>query len=135
MLGNTAIRKRVNEVGRENIAISVITQGEMFYMAHKSEQKKGNLRRTQLFINEIDIYEINGGTASLYGQFKAELIQYYGPKERNKLRRTTLDAIGISDNDLWIASTAVYNGLSVISTDSDFLRMQPALKSPLASWL
>ena len=115
--------------------ISVITQGEMFYIAYKSEQQKSNLRKIQQFIDEIDIYGIDDGVASLYGQLKAELIRYCGPKERNKLRRTTLDAIGISANDLWIASAATHYGLSVVSTDSDFLRMQTIVRFPLMSWL
>jgi tRNA(fMet)-specific endonuclease VapC len=43
----------------------------------------------------------NEAIAELYGRFKAELIRHFGSKERQKRRRTKIEAIGISDNDLW----------------------------------
>lgn len=134
-LGNEAVRQSIIEVGRENVAISIITQGEMLYMAYKSERQEGNLRRVRLFLDEIAIYGLGDGIAELYGQFKAELIQHYGPKERKKLRKTMLDSLGISDNDLWIACTALHYDLSIVSTDSDFTRMQAVMQFPLCSWL
>jgi tRNA(fMet)-specific endonuclease VapC len=134
-LGNDVIRQRISTVGREHVSISVITEGEILYMACKSEQEKDNLRRVQKFINSISIYSISSEIAEIYGQFKAELIRYYGPKERRKLRKTKLEAVGISDNDLWIACTALCHELTVVSTDRDFARIQSVMKFSLMSWL
>ncbi len=134
-LGNNAVRQRVLDVGREKVSISVITEGEILYMAYKSEQQEDNLHRVQRFINRIGIYSISSEIADFYGQFKAELIRYYGPRERKKLRNTSLESVGISDNDLWIACTALRYDLTVVSTDRDFTRMQSVMKFPLTSWL
>lgn len=135
ILGSELVRKQITSVGEQNVAISSITQGEMFYMAYKSDWPERNLRLSQGYLADIDIYSINDEIANLYGRFKAELIRYYGPKERKKLRKTKLESVGISDNDLWIACTALYYKRTVVSTDRDFAWMQSVMKFSLTSWL
>ncbi|MEY2977203.1 MAG: hypothetical protein RLZZ435_1342, partial [Cyanobacteriota bacterium] len=63
-----------------------------------------------------------------------ELIVHYGPKAREKRRKTKLQAIGISDNDLWIACTAIHYALIIVSQDQDFCRMQQVRNFSLESW-
>jgi tRNA(fMet)-specific endonuclease VapC len=135
ILGDPIIRQRIAEVGESEIAISIITQGELLYMAYNSEQQQQNLERVRTYLADVDLYFINEAIAEIYGQFKAELIRHFGPKERQKRRRTRIEAIGISDNDLWIACTAIHHSLIVISADSDFTRMNAVRAFPVESWL
>ncbi len=39
------------------------------------------------------------------------------------------------ENDLWIAAIALQNNLTVVSSDSDFLRIQQVRKFALESWV
>jgi tRNA(fMet)-specific endonuclease VapC len=84
---------------------------------------------------DAGLYFIEEAIAELYGQFKAELIRHFGLKERQKRRRTKIEEIGISDNDLWIACTAIHHSLTVVSGDSDFSRMKEVQDFPIESWL
>lgn len=132
--GDAAIRQKIADVGEANIAISIITSGEVYYMAYHSERRQENLRRVKTYLADIGIYSLSEPISELYGEFKSDLIRHYGPKDREKRRKTKIDAIGISDNDLWIACTALNHGLIVVSKDQDFPRMQPVRNFPLESW-
>ncbi|MGB3295916.1 MAG: PIN domain-containing protein [Phormidesmis sp.] len=83
----------------------------------------------------MSIYRLNDEIADLYGQFKADIIRHFGPKDRPKRRKTKIETLGMSDNDLWIACTALHHNLIVVSTDSDFSRMQIVRAFSLESWL
>ncbi|MFB6277170.1 MAG: type II toxin-antitoxin system VapC family toxin [Halothece sp.] len=135
VLGNFSIRQNIAEVGELNVAISIITEGEMLYMAYNSQRKQENLAHIQAYLKDIRIYPLNSMIAESYGQFKAELIRHFGPNERQKRRRTNMASIGISDNDLWIACTAIHHGLTIVSMDRDFSRMKEVMDFSLESWL
>lgn len=135
VVGNIPLRQKIVEVGETNVAISMITQGEMIYMAYKSQRKQQNLAHIQSYLKDICIYPLSSSIAEYYGKFKADLINYFGPKEREKLRRTKMQTIGISDNDLWIACTAIEHNLTIISQDSDFSRMKEVMNISLETWL
>jgi len=133
--GDRPIREKIAAIGEENVAISIITSGEIYYMAYHSERRQENLRRVKTYLADIGIYSLNESISELYGQFKSDLINHYGPKDRQKRRKTRIEAIGISDNDLWIACTALHHNLIVVSTDQDFPRMKQVRDFPLESWL
>lgn len=73
-------------------------------------------------------------TADIYGEFKAEIITRFGPKERIRRRRTRIEELGVSENDLWIAATALRHSLTIVSSDSDFERMPEVRVFPLKRW-
>ncbi|NEP19661.1 MAG: type II toxin-antitoxin system VapC family toxin [Leptolyngbya sp. SIO4C1] len=135
ILGDPKIRQKIADIGEQNVAISIITQGEVLYMAYNSERHQQNLTLVQTYLADIGIYRLNDAIADLYGQFKADIIRHFGPKDRQKRRKTKIEALGVSDNDLWIACTALHHNLTVVSTDSDFSRMQEVRAFPLESWL
>ena len=58
----------------------------------------------------------------------------FGPKQKNKRRRTRLIDIGVSQHDLWIASIAIQHNLILVSADSDFKRIQTVRDLPVENW-
>lgn len=132
--GDTAIRQRIAAIGEWNIAVSIITAGEVYYMAYHSERRQANLQHVKTYLANIGIYSLNEAIAELYGEFKSDLLRHYGPKNREKRRKTKIETIGISDNDLWIACTGIHRALIIVSKDQDFPRMQQVRSFPLESW-
>lgn len=135
ILGEAKIRQKIAGTGEQNVAISLITQGEVLYMAYNSERQERNLALVQSYLADIGIYRLNDEIADLYGQFKADIIRHFGPKDRQKRRKTKIETLGMSDNDLWIACTALHHNLIIVSTDSDFVRMQTVRAFSLESWI
>ena len=133
--GDPVLLRRLQELGKVPVATSAIVCGELTFMAQNSQQRAANIIRIQVFLRGIEIYPVDRETADIYGQFKAEIITRFGPRERSRRRTTKLEELGMSENDLWIASTALRHGLTVVSADSDFQRMQEVKAFPLESWL
>jgi tRNA(fMet)-specific endonuclease VapC len=46
-----------------------------------------------------------------------------GPKDRSRRRAFDLTKLGFTDNDLWIAASAIERDAVVVSEDLDFQRM------------
>lgn len=112
ILGDAAVLRRVAEVGESQIATNIIVRGELMFMAQKSEQRQSNLARVQAFLEDVRLYFMDEETADIYGEFKAEIIAHFGPRERKKRRKTRIEELGVSENDLWIAATALRHGLT-----------------------
>lgn len=105
---------------QHTMATSVITEGELTFMAHGSNEKNINIVRITSLLSGIRIHHIDSKTAKIYGSIKADLFNRYGPKEKAKRRHTTISQLGFSDNDLWIAALSLQHNLVVVSRDSDF---------------
>lgn len=132
--GDSTIINRIVEVGETQVATCVIVQAELLYMAYKSEQKARNLAQVKVFLEDIAIYFPDEETADIYAQFKAAILDRFGPQEKKKRRKTRIENLGIGENDLWIAAIALRNGLTIVSSDSDFQRMQAVKPISLESW-
>jgi tRNA(fMet)-specific endonuclease VapC len=135
ILGDLNVIHRVREVGENNIATCVIVQGELTFMMEKSQRQETNLTRLNEFLEDIRIYLITEDTATIYGQIKAALFNQFAPKDKNKRRKTKVTDLGFDENDLWIAAIALQNNLTVISRDTDFLRIQQVRSFSLSSWI
>lgn len=61
-------------------------------------------------------------------------MRHFGPKEKNKRRKTRLTDLGVSQHDLWIASIAIQHDLIVVTMDSDFQRIKTVHDLPVESW-
>jgi tRNA(fMet)-specific endonuclease VapC len=132
--GEPSVIETLQSHAAETVSTTVITAGELQFMVQNSRQRDSNSIRVRTFLRRIHVYPIDLEIATLYGEFKAELIQFYGPKEREKRKRIRLSEIGVSENDLWIAATAIQHELIVVSADRDFQRMQQVRAFGLESW-
>ena len=132
--GDETVLRRVAEAGESQVATCIIVWGELMFMADNSQQKTENLARVQEFLNDIGVYFVDEETANIYGQFKAEIINHFGPRERRQRRRTRIEELGIHDNDLWIAAIALRHNLTIVSADRDFQRMGEVRALPLECW-
>ena len=103
-LKNQTVLDYIQEVGETNIATTIITVGELTYMAENSSYKEENLTRIEQFIADIRIYYVDDVTAKIYGQIKAGLINKFGPKQKTKRQITKITELGFDENDVWIAA-------------------------------
>ncbi|MBD2168754.1 type II toxin-antitoxin system VapC family toxin [Calothrix membranacea FACHB-236] len=135
IFGESNVIQQLQTHSEAGVSTSVIVRGELLYMAAKSEQTAANLQRIQAFLNTIDLYPINLPISDIYGELKGELVNAFGPKQKAQRRQFNIQTLGFGDNDLWIAATAIYYNLTVISTDNDFQRIQQVRSFALESWI
>lgn len=83
----------------------------------------------------IDLYFIDEETAIFYSQLKVAVFNQFAPQEKSKRRSTSIEDLGFSDHDIWIAATAIQHSLTLVSADSDFIRIRQAQAFLLESWL
>lgn len=133
--GDTAVLRCLQEKRNALVTTSVIVSGELIFMAENSQQKAPNLKVVLAFLQAIDTYSVDREIANIYGQFKAEIILQFGPREKSRRRTTKIQELGVSDNDLWIAATSLRHSLTIVSADNDFQRMQQVRAFPLESWI
>jgi tRNA(fMet)-specific endonuclease VapC len=125
-----AFEKRSNSI----IGVSIITYAELSYMAEKSKRVESNRQIVAAFIQDVDLYLIDRMTVQIYSRLKADVFNYFAPKEKAKRRKVTINTLGFSDHDLWIAATALQHHLTLVSADNDFRRMQKVQNFLLESW-
>jgi len=130
----STVYSRAIAISTENLATCVIVQGELFFMAENSGQKQQNLADVNDFLQYLRIYHTDENTAAVYGQLKAVLMEQFAPKEKSQRRRTKITDIGFDDNDLWIAAIALQHNLTLVSSDSDFQRLQTVRDLSLETW-
>jgi tRNA(fMet)-specific endonuclease VapC len=135
ILGDSAILSRLDSIENTLVATCVIVQGELIDMAERSQRRRNNLILVQNFFQGIYVYNIDGATATLYGQLKAELFKQFAPKEKSKRRKTKMTELGFDENDLWIAAIALQHNLTIVSADSDFQRIHQVKALSLESWV
>ena len=132
--GDSQIINALNTRSNGVIGISIINYGELLYMTDKSKQKVQNRIVVEAFLADVDLYFIDEETAIIYSRIKAAVFNYFAPKNKNKRRRTTISNLGFSDHDLWIVATAIQHGLTLVSADSDFKRINQVQAFGLESW-
>jgi tRNA(fMet)-specific endonuclease VapC len=135
MEGVPSVANHLRSLGQVQLATSVIVAIELRFMAQNSQEKAANLIKINVFLRRINLYGIDKETTEIYGDFKSEIIKQFGAKEQTKRKTTKLHTIGISENDLWIAATALRHSLILVSCDSDFERMRQIREFSLQSWV
>jgi tRNA(fMet)-specific endonuclease VapC len=112
--GDSGIRDEISR--SDEIFISSITLGELFYGAFKSQRTEAELEKIGEFAQVVRILDCNANTAEVYGRTKTAL--------RAKGRP-------IPENDIWIAAVALQHQLSLAMRDPHFEQIEGLA---LASW-
>jgi tRNA(fMet)-specific endonuclease VapC len=132
--GHPLVMQAILSRRKAGIAISVVIQGELLYMAERSSAKADNLTRIQQFLSRFECYPITAEISCTYAALKATLLNTFGPQDPAKRRGVKIQSIGFDDNDLWIAATALQYQLILVSADRDFTRIQQVTSLQVESW-
>jgi len=100
--GHLAVRKRLNEITPQTLAISVITLAELRYGAAYSERPADNHQAINDFVSAITVLGLTPEAASIFGDVKADL------RRNGQL---------IEDMDLLIAATARASDLTLVTNN------------------
>lgn len=100
---NDDLKKLLNTA--TDVFIPVISVGELYFGAYKSQHVEENRRRVASFIADRTVLNANADTADVYGQIKQGM--------RAKGRP-------IPENDIWIAALAIQYDLTLITHDAHF---------------
>jgi tRNA(fMet)-specific endonuclease VapC len=112
-----AVRKRIGYAGADNVAMSVVTAGELLFGAEKKRSP-----RMQAFVEEmlrlITVIDIDIAVSRRYAILRTELERSGTP---------------IGMNDLWIAAHALASGMTLVSANEREFARVPGLK--VENWL
>jgi tRNA(fMet)-specific endonuclease VapC len=111
------VSERFHRVGSGEVAISVITYGELLYGANKSAQRARSVATVQEFVSIVPPLPLPENAAEAYGLIRAEL------EGRGEM---------VGPNDLWIAAHALASGLTLVTNDEREFRRVRGLK--LQNW-
>ena len=112
------VRQRLAALKPGDVVMSSITNGELIYGASKSNQKKRVLRILADLKERIPILALNEGAATAYGEIRAHLEKSGRP---------------IGANDLWIASHARTEGLTLVTNNLREFKRVPKLN--IENWV
>ncbi len=101
-----SVQKHIAKAGEIFIPAPVI--GELFFGAFKSERPKANSARIENFAASNTVLACDIGTSREYGRIKNILHKKGFP---------------IPENDIWIAALAMEHGLTLVSRDEHFKKI------------
>jgi tRNA(fMet)-specific endonuclease VapC len=135
ILQNADLLNQLTQHAEDELCTCAIVQGELIDMVERSQQKDSNLLLVREFLANIQVLPITPEIADIYGNLKASIFDHFAPKDREQRRKFKLRDLGFGDNDLWIAASALNHNLTLVSRDSDFIRLQEVITFPLESWM
>lgn len=134
------IRAFLSDIPDESIYISVIVKAEVEWglkrHSNMTEQIKEAIRNEMEQYYYYEMFSLNKHTIPPYSDLKAQLFNTYSPKDKKKRIRWPEDlidpisakALGIQENDIWLASQAIQHNLILVTADR-MLRIAEASKS------
>jgi tRNA(fMet)-specific endonuclease VapC len=93
----------------DEIYISSIAAGELYYGAYASSNPKKHIDQIQSFLSDCNIIQLDITTSVIYGQLKSDLKRKGTP---------------IPENDIWIAAASVEFNIPLFTTDKHFELMK-----------
>lgn len=116
--GRSSVKDKLLAAGWDQIAISVVTQAELYYGAYNSSRVTENLKRADDFIRQLPIVALHEAVLKQFGALKAEL------RQSGQL---------LPDFDLLIGSVAVVEERILVTNNTRHYQRIPDLK--LENWL
>jgi tRNA(fMet)-specific endonuclease VapC len=116
--GRQGVRDRLLTAGWGQVAVSVITQAELYYGAYNSSRIAENLKRADDFVRLLPILPLHEAILKRFGALKAQLRQTGQP---------------LPDFDLLIASAALVENRVLVTNNSRHYQRIPDLQ--LENWL
>lgn len=115
--GDKTVLAKFEENKNIPISISMITYAELVFGAKRSQNKRTNMLKVHRIREIYPVEELNIGIMELFADIKANMY----PK-----------AMRIEDMDLFIAATAIYNDLTLVTNNTKHFKNIPLLK--LENW-
>jgi tRNA(fMet)-specific endonuclease VapC len=116
--GQQSVKEKLLIAGWDQVAISVITQAELYYGAYNSSQITTNLNRVDDFVRQLSIFPLGEMALKRFGELKAHLRQTGQP---------------LPDFDLLIASVALIENRVLVTNNTRHYRRIPNLI--LENWI
>ena len=132
--GDPILMKHMAALEELTVGTCVFVEGELMFMALKSERKEMNLLRISALLDRVRVYSADRESARTYAQLKIGVLQRFGPRARFKRHRFRVETAGLRDNDLWIAALALRYELTLVSADTDFERLAQVEDLRLEKW-
>ena len=115
--GDKTVLAKFEENKNIPISISLITYAELVFGAKRSQNERTNMLKVNRIREIYPVEELNIGIMELFADIKANMYS---------------KAIRIEDMDLFIAATAIYNDLTLVTNKTKHFRNIPLLK--LENW-
>ncbi|HID99837.1 MAG TPA: type II toxin-antitoxin system VapC family toxin [Thiotrichaceae bacterium] len=115
--GNQEIEEKVEAVGLDRIAYSIISQAELYFGAYKSNYVKENIDNIEILSEKLAILPFEDKAAGRFGQIKSDL------KKQGLI---------ILDADIMIASIALAYNLTLVTNNVKHFNRIPDLR--LETW-
>jgi tRNA(fMet)-specific endonuclease VapC len=116
--GRQRVKDKLLAAGWEQIAISVITQAELYYGAYNSSRVTENLKRADDFVKQLPVFPLGEVTLKRFGALKTQLRQSGQP---------------LPDFDLLIASVALVENRILVTNNTHHYERIPGLQ--LENWV
>jgi tRNA(fMet)-specific endonuclease VapC len=114
---NAKVASRFRRYRKGDLAMSVVTYGELRVGAEKSDRYPDSLTYLEIFIQGVPVIPMDPEVAGFYGRVRSDL------ERRGKI---------IGANDLWIASHCLQLGLTLVTNNEREFRRIPNL--PIENW-
>ena len=107
--GNRGVTQRLLTLEDEGIAISVVSVAELYEGVYRSNNPTGNGNDVRDFLNTVTVLGVDEEVCVRFGMEQARLSRSGGT---------------LSEFDLVIAATALHHGLTILTSDRDFARVE-----------
>lgn len=115
--GDKTVLAKFEENKNIPISISMITYAELVFGAKRSQNERTNMLKVNRIREIYPVEELNIGIMELFADIKANMYS---------------KAMRIEDMDLFIAATAIYNDLTLVTNNTKHFKNIPLLE--LENW-
>lgn len=116
--GEGKIRRKVEQVGPEDLRLTIITLAELRYGAYNSRNVSENLKNIENFLRKVRVLPLDDDATDRFGKIKVDL------RKKGQI---------IEDFDVLIASIALSHGGVLVTNNVEHFKRIPALD--YVNWL